>query len=54
MRSTTYKNNYKKEHYIRKEILFKKEEWIEINKFLENNNTTLKNIILENIKKRNK
>lgn len=51
MNNTQYKNKYKKEHYIRKEINFTKEQWIEIEKYLKENKSNLKKIILEKIKK---
>lgn len=51
MDSTKYKNEYKKNNYIRKEICFKKDDWIEIERILLDNKTTLKNIIYEYIGK---
>lgn len=51
MDSTKYKNEYKKKNYIRKEIVFRKDDWIEIEKILSNHNTTLKNIIYDYIGK---
>lgn len=44
---TKYKNEYKKENYVRKELVFKKDEWKEIEKYLKDNNTTLKKIIIK-------
>lgn len=45
MDSTRYKNEYKKKNYIRKEIVFRKDDWIEIEKILSDHKITLKNII---------
>ena len=44
-----YKNEYTKKHYVRKSIIFKKEEYPLIEEFLKKNNTTLKAIIFEKI-----
>ena len=47
MRYYDYKNKYKKEHYIRKEICFKKEEYDIINnKMREKNISSLRLFIL--------
>lgn len=51
MDSTKYKNEYKKKNYIRKEIVFKKDDWIEIERIISENKTTLKNIIYSYIGK---
>lgn len=51
MNSTKYKNEYKKNHYVRKEIIFKKEEYEIVKKFIEKNNITLKEIIFSVINK---
>lgn len=46
---TKYKNEYKKLNYIRKELVFKKDEWQKIEIYLKENNTSLKKIILDKI-----
>lgn len=46
---TKYKNEYKKVNYIRKELVFKKDEWEKIEIYLKENNTSLKKIILDKI-----
>lgn len=46
---TKYKNEYKKVNYIRKELVFKKDEWEKIEIYLNENNTSLKKIILDKI-----
>lgn len=49
IQNTEYKNRYKKEHYIRKEINFTKEQWIIIEDYLKKNKTTLKELILKKL-----
>lgn len=51
MNNTQYKNRYKKEHYIRKEINFTKEQWEMTENYLKKNETTLKEIIINQTKK---
>ena len=46
---TEYKNRYKKEHYIRKEINFKPDEWLKLEKILKQTGKSLKILIIENI-----
>lgn len=48
---TKYKNDFKRQHYVRKEICFKKKEYVEVEEYTQKNNTTLKQIILDNVKK---
>ena len=52
MNSTKYKNQYKKEHYIRKELNFTKEQWLEIDKYLKNLDVSLKELVLKFIKEK--
>lgn len=49
-----YIQEYNKEHYKRKELVFKKNEWDNIEKVLKENNTSLKQIILDYVNKRQK
>lgn len=44
-----YKNDYKKKHYVRKEICFKIDEWEKVYNYLLKNKTTLKEIILKRL-----
>ena len=44
-----YKTKYKKEHYIRKELYFKPDEWLELEKILKQTGKSLKLLIIENI-----
>lgn len=45
-----YKNQYRKYNYVRKEMVFRQDEWQKIEDYLKKNNTTLKKIILDKIK----
>lgn len=49
-----YKQGYNKEHYKRKELVFKKEEWNNIEKVLKDNDTSLKQIILDYVNRKQK
>lgn len=42
-----YKQDYNREHYKRKEIVFKKEEWEQIESKLKKDNTSIKQIVLD-------
>lgn len=42
-----YNQQYNKEHYKRKEIVFKKEEWEKIDFKLKKDNTSIKQIVLD-------
>ena len=52
LNSTKYKNQYKKEHYIRKELNFTKEQWLEIDKYLKNLDVSSKELVLKFIKEK--
>lgn len=49
-----YKNDYRKINYIRKELVFTKEQWNLISNYLFNNDISLKQLILNIIEKKNK
>lgn len=42
-----YKQEYNREHYKRKEIVFKKEEWEKVETKLKNDNTSIKQVVLD-------
>lgn len=42
-----YNQQYNKEHYKRKEIVFRKEEWEQIEPKLKKDNTSIKQIVLD-------
>lgn len=44
--STIYKNKYKKDHYIRKELCFKKDEWNLVYSVFIQHKISLKDVII--------
>lgn len=44
-----YINDYKREHYVRKEVCFKKEEWQKVEQIIKEEKKSLKTLIIEKI-----
>lgn len=42
-----YDNQYVREHYIRKEIRFKPEDWKQLDEKLKENNKTIKDVLFD-------
>lgn len=50
----SYINDYKREHYVRKEVCFKKEEWQKVEQIIKEEKKSLKTLIIEKIVEKNK